>query len=496
MELPEASMDALSALSDMAQSIGNIVDPDILLEKVLEAGMKTLDAERGFVLLTSDEEAAGFTRKASKNFDDTQIDDMMYLSKSVVREVLEKGEPVLLYEALKDDRYGETESIVLQQIQSIACMPISLKKKRIGALYLDSVKKRGRFTKSYLPFLQAFTNQAAIALEQARLNQMLREENRLLKSEIQRIHGFDAIIGQSTGMKRIFSTMARVLDSDVPVLIEGESGTGKELVSRALHYQGLRKDKPFLALFCGSLPESLLESELFGHKKGSFTGADADKIGLFEAAHTGTIFLDEVGDLSPRIQTMLLRVLQEGEIKRVGETHTRKVDVRVISATNRSLKDMIKAGEFREDLYYRLNTISLTMPALRHRKSDISQLAHHFLGMYAVGSRDYIKGFTPDALMALEQYHWPGNVRELENTIRRAVVMAENNRVTPVDLQLTTIESLDPFEAGITLKEGERRLVQRTLDEFEGNISETSRILGVSRSWLHYKLKEWAETEK
>lgn len=487
---------SLKALSEIALTVNSIQDPDRLLEKVLEIAMETLEAERGFVLLKDEASANGFTARTSRNVSAEQISDLVELSTSVVKEVLVSGDPVILYEALEDDRYGATESIVLQQIQSIACMPLRIKKKQIGAIYLDSVNQRSRFTRESLPFLSALSNQAAIAIENAQLYQSLRQENRQLREEIKRINGFEEIIGQSPKMQRVFDTMTRVLDTDATVLIEGESGTGKELVARAIHYNGLRKDKPFVALFCGSLPDALLESELFGHKKGSFTGAASDKKGLFEAADGGTVFLDEVGDLSPRIQTALLRVLQEGEVKRVGENQVRIVDVRVLSATNKPLRELIKDGEFREDLYYRLNTIAITTPPLRHRRSDIPILAHHFLDKYAINQRDYIKGFDQPAMRALQAYGWPGNVRELENTIRRAVVLAEGTLIGVADLQLPDDGQLDPFEPGISLKEGERRLVERTLAEFEGNISETARILGVSRSWLHYKLKEWGAQTK
>lgn len=486
----------LEALSEIALTINSIQDPDALLEKILEIAMGVLNAERGFVLMKDAASEHGFAVRSRRNLTEGQLGDLLALSTSVVGEVLERGEPVILYEALEDDRYGRSESIVLQQIQSIACMPLCIKRRQIGAVYLDSVRQRGRFTGEHLPFLTALANQAAIAIENVRLYQALRSENRRLREEIQRIHGFDEIVGQSPSMQRVFDTMSRVLDTDATVLIEGESGTGKELVARAIHYNGLRKDGPFIALFCGSLPDSLLESELFGHKKGAFTGAIADKAGLFEAADGGTIFLDEVGDLSPRIQTALLRVLQEGEVKRVGETHARKVDVRVLSATNKPLRDLIRQGEFREDLYYRLNTISITTPPLRHRRSDIPLLAHHFLDRYAVDQRSYIRGIAPEAMRALQAYAWPGNVRELENTIRRAVVLAKGDMIGLEDLQLPDDTSRDPFEPGITLKEGERRLVQQTLDAYEGNISETARVLGVSRSWVHYKLKEWAVQNK
>jgi Nif-specific regulatory protein len=500
MDTAQASSQAiLDALSEIAFTINSIQEPDRLLEKVLEIAMETLGAERGFILLTAEAAPDGFEVKASRNFTQQQLGDLVRpaarLSTSIVHEVLQTGEPVLLYEALQDARYRASESIVLQQIQSIACVPLRIRDRQTGAIYLDSLTRRGRFTRESLPFLNAFANQAAIALESARLKEGLRQENSRLRQEIQRVHGFDEIIGQSRRMQEVFETMSRVLDSDASVLIEGESGTGKELVARAIHYNGHRKHRAFVAIFCGSLPDNLLESELFGHRKGSFTGAVADKQGLFEVADGGTIFLDEVGDLSPHLQTALLRVLQEGEIKRVGDTKTRHVDVRILSATNKALRDLIKAGEFREDLYYRLNTISLPMPPLRQRRSDIPLLAHFFLEKYAVKKRSHIQGFEPEAMEALQDYPWPGNVRELENTVERAVVLAPGSVITVRDLRLPEHEKADPFEPGMTLKEVERRVVLRTLDEHEGNISESARVLGVSRRWLHYKLKEWESPE-
>ncbi|RMD86839.1 MAG: sigma-54-dependent Fis family transcriptional regulator [Calditrichaeota bacterium] len=483
--------DSLKALSQIAETINTIQEIDPLLEKVLEIAMNTLEAERGFVLLKSNKTPEGFEIKSHHNFTENQIDDITRISTSVVHEVLQTGEPILLFEAQKDPKYRETESIVIQKIQSIACVPLSLKNQQIGAIYLDSVTKRSRFTRESLPFLTTFAHQAAIAIENAKLYETLREENRHLRTEMKRIHGFDEIIGQSPKMRQVFDIMSRVLDSDATILIEGESGTGKELVARAIHYNGHRKDKPFIALFCGSLPDNLLESELFGHKKGSFTGAITDKKGLFEEADGGTFFLDEIGDLSPNIQTKLLRVLQEGEIKRVGENQIRKVDVRIISATNKNLLELVKQGTFREDLYYRLNTISIKLPPLRERRSDIPLLAHHFLDKYTTKRKEQIKGFDEKAMKILMNYPWPGNVRELENTIQRAVVMCKGAFITTDDLQLTVQEEAFNIESGMTLRELERKLVKKTLEDYNGNISETARVLGVSRRWLHYKIKEW-----
>jgi Nif-specific regulatory protein len=488
---PSNSRSSLEALSEIAQVINTIQEIDPLLEKVLEIAMATLEAERGFVLLKSAAASQGFETRSSRNFTKTQISDLTRISTSVVQAVLSAGEPVLVYEAQTDPKFRETESVVLQKIQSIACVPLRLKDKQIGAIYLDSLTRRSKFTQDSLPFLTAFANQAAIAIENAKFYHALRDENRRLRSEVQRLHGFKEIIGQSPKMRAVFDVLSRVVESDATVLIEGESGTGKELIARALHYNGPRKDQPFMALFCGSLPDSLLESELFGHKKGAFTGAVSDKRGLFEAADGGTFFLDEIGDLSPQIQAKLLRVLQEGEIKRVGENQIRKVDVRIVSATNKVLKDLVKQGGFREDLFYRLNTINITLPPLRQRKSDIPLLAHHFLDKYAAKKKNHIKGFDKAALEALTNYSWPGNVRELENTIERAVVMARGEIITAADLQLPKSETVSEIESGLTLEEVEKRLVQKTLQEQNHNISETARVLGVSRRWLHYKIKEW-----
>jgi len=484
-------LESIRALSEIAQTINSIQEIEPLLEKVLEIAMETLAADRGFIILKSTETLQGFETRTSRNFSDKQISAITQFSTSVIQDVLKKGEPILLFEAQKDPLYKETESIVIQKIQSIACVPLSIKNRQIGTIYLDSLTQRSRFTNESLPFLTAFANQAAIAIENANLYQSLRDENRQLREEMQRIHGFKEIIGQSPKMREVFDMISRVLDSDATVLIEGESGTGKELVARAIHYNGHRKDKPFMAIFCGSLPDTLLESELFGHKKGAFTGAVTDKRGLFETADGGTFFLDEIGDLSMQIQTKLLRVLQEGEIRRVGENEIRKVNVRVVSATNKVLKELVPQGLFREDLYYRLNTISIRMPLLRERKPDIPLLAHHFLDKFTETKKTKIKGFGEDALEVLLSYPWPGNVRELENTIERAVVMAKGEFISVDDLRLPLTEIEDFSEEGLSLKDSQRRLVKKTLDEQNGNISEAAKILGVSRRWLHYKIKEW-----
>ena len=488
-------LNVLEALSEIAAALNSAREPERVLEVVLDAALDALGAERGFVLLEADAGDDPFEIRASRNFSGEELAGVKPLSTSVVQEVLRTGEPVLVYEAEQDERYGGVESVVLQHIKSIACVPLRLRARQIGAIYLDAVKARGRFTRDHLPFLRAVADQAAIAIEGARREAALRAENRRLLSEARDKHGFTEIVGTSPAMEGLFETLRRVIDTDATVLIEGETGTGKELVARALHYEGPRSKQPFVALFCGSLPDELLESELFGHKKGAFTGAATDKKGLFESADGGTVFLDEVGDLSPKLQTALLRVLQTGEVRRVGDTTTRRVDVRVVSATNQPLVDLVEEGRFREDLMYRLNTIRVELPPLRHRRTDVVLLAHHFLDRYAVGPRERVEGFSADALDALRRHHWPGNVRELEGTVERAVVMARSTVVTADDLRLPEPSSSDALNLapGMTMKEVERMAVEQTLEACDGNVSATARTLGVSRRWLQYRLKEWNE---
>ncbi|MGB3541516.1 sigma-54 interaction domain-containing protein [Rubrivirga sp.] len=488
---------ALEALSEIAAALNSARDAERVLDVVVDAALEALGAERGFVLLEAEGGDEPFEIRASRNFTGDDLAGVRPLSTSVVQEVLRTGEPVLVYEAEQDERYGGVESVVLQQIKSIACVPLRLRARQIGAIYLDAVKARGRFTREHLPFLRAVADQAAIAIESARREAALREENRRLLSEARDKHGFTEIVGTSPAMEGLFETLRRVIDTDATVLIEGETGTGKELVARALHYEGPRAKQPFVALFCGSLPDELLESELFGHKKGAFTGAATDKKGLFEAADGGTIFLDEVGDLSPKLQTALLRVLQTGEVRRVGDTATRRVDVRVVSATNQPLADLVEENRFREDLMYRLNTIRVELPPLRQRRTDVALLAHHFLDRYAVGPRERVEGFSADALDALKRHRWPGNVRELEGTVERAVVMARSSVVTAEDLRLPDAPASDALNLspGMTMKEVERLAVEQTLDACDGNVSATARTLGVSRRWLQYRLKEWNEPE-
>jgi len=328
----------------------------------------------------------------------------------------------------------------------------------------------------------------------------LKEENRILKESLGKHFDRQNIIGQSPAMIKLLETVAQVAASEATVLVNGESGTGKELIAGAIHFNSPRKDGPFVKINCAAITETLLESELFGHEKGAFTGAYKRKDGRFVQAHKGSLFLDEVSEMTLAMQVKLLRVLQEREITRVGGDDAVKVDVRVIGATNRNLINMIKEGSFREDLFYRLNVISLDIPPLRKRRDDIVLLAQHFLQDFAAKNQKQIKGFTPKAIDRLIRYDWPGNVRELMNAVERAVVLDRTEHIDDEDLAIIqtplgqTTEStpvLDDINYDMTLEDMERTAVIKTLKASDGNKSEAARRLGITRKTLHKKLKKY-----
>jgi two-component system response regulator HydG len=326
----------------------------------------------------------------------------------------------------------------------------------------------------------------------------LEAENIVLKERLDDRFDFSSIIGQSPAMIRLFETMALVAPSEATVLITGESGTGKELIANALHQNSPRKNRPFVKVNCAALPETLLESELFGHEKGSFTGATARKQGRFQLAHKSSILLDEVAEMAPTTQAKILRVLQEREFEPLGSTQTVKADTRVIAATNKNLEVEISEGRFREDLYYRLNVVTLDVPPMRERREDIPNLADYFLKRYADKNRRLIKGFTPRATDVLMRYDWPGNVRELENIIERAVIMSRGELITPMEFPNEVKELDEDFKAsqinltpGRSLKEVEKAMILRTLEETGGNRTHAARILGITRRTLQLKLKDY-----
>jgi DNA-binding NtrC family response regulator len=328
----------------------------------------------------------------------------------------------------------------------------------------------------------------------------LLRENTKFREELKSKDEWSPLVGSSPAMLEVYKLVARVSESKSTVLLQGESGTGKELIARAIHGNSPRRDKPFVPVNCGALPDTLLESEMFGYEKGAFTGAVGTKTGLFESASGGTLFLDEVGELGQALQVKLLRVMQDHEVRRVGGTHSIKVDVRIIAATNRDLEQFVKEGKFRDDLFYRLNVVRITLPSLTERQEDIPMLAHYFLQKCATGTTTPVRGFHPDTMELLNRYRWPGNVRELENAIERAVSLSHGPLLTPDDLPAAIRqapidadakpESPDATESVcLTLEEVEKRHLVRVLKETKGNKVKASKILGIDRRTL-YRMAE------
>ncbi len=336
-----------------------------------------------------------------------------------------------------------------------------------------------------------------ILIDRALSYRTLSEENTSLKKRLKEQFSYGNIIGKSNAMQEMFSTLSMVSPTDATVLITGESGTGKELVANALHQNSLRSASSFIKLNCAALHENLLESELFGHEAGAFTGATERRRGRFELAHNGTLFLDEIGDMSLPTQAKILRVLQEGEFERVGGTNTIKVDVRLLAATHKDLQAMIDEGSFRQDLFFRLSVVPLHLPALRERNVDIAELANHFLIQFANKNRKDIKSFHPETMNLLMQYSWPGNIRELENTIERAVILCHGEQISPQELppQLLSDHVLKntatQLEDGFTLRDMEREVIRSTLEKTGNNKSQTAKKLGVARQTLLNKIKEY-----
>jgi DNA-binding NtrC family response regulator len=325
----------------------------------------------------------------------------------------------------------------------------------------------------------------------------LRDENRELKAALGRRYEFDNIIGRSGSMQEIFATIERVAPSRATVLLTGESGVGKDLIARAIHFHSPRKDKPLVKINCTAIPENLMESELFGYEKGAFTGAQTTKPGKFEQADSGTVFLDEIGDVPAAIQVKLLRVLQEREFERLGSNVTRHIDVRLVAATNQDLRAALEQGTFREDLYYRLNVVPINIPPLRERKQDIPFLANHFVHKLAPETDSKVESITEAAMERLVEYHWPGNVRELENVIERSLVMATGTKLDAADIKLESAPRARPqsdgahfLPEGLTLDQYEQDIIREALKRADGNKSQAARLLGLTRNALRYRLTQ------
>ena len=507
-----------------------------LLEYVMDSAVLLSGAERGFLLLTRDGRDDLEVRVA-RNLDRENIQrTKMKISHSIAARVIESGEAVITLDAMEDDRYREQLSVHDLKLRSVLCLPMIRRGEVLGAIYLDNRFRSSAFNAEVVATMEAFADQAAIALTNTRLMASMndaREEleqahasiaelNEALESELEERtleledshqivirqreqltgrHRYERLIGEADPLKRIFHAMDRLLDNAIPVLIEGESGTGKELVARAIHFNGARSGGPFVALNCGAIPATLLESELFGHVRGAFTGASRDKVGVFEAADGGTLLLDELGELPLEMQAALLRVLQSGEFKRVGETQERRVDVRIVAATNKTLKEEVAAGRFREDLYYRLAAVPLTLPPLRERSGDIRLLVEHFLSALRDQGLSQVAAINRDALKMLERSPWPGNVRQLEMVLKNACIFADGATLTPEDFsafpEITGAGGVGLKGArlsGRTLADIEREAIIQALKDNQGNKKRSAEKLGIDRRTLYNKLKSYKIT--
>ncbi len=453
-----------------------------VLSSVVKAAAEAMHAENALILLRENGELQVAAAHSTREGDVPGLAD---ISSSLLEEVFQKREPVLTESALEDPRFSGRSSIILQRIQAAVIVPLCTREAVTGAIYLDSRSDRTQFQRGNLAPLATLAAFSTLAIENAKRYEKARRELQSLKGR----KSGTALVGSSAAMMELLSMIERVSPSDLPVLITGESGTGKELVAREIHARSERGEKPFVALYCGNVSPQLFESELFGHKRGAFTGAVSDKQGLVEAAKGGTLFLDEVADIPADLQTKLLRFLQESEYRAVGDTVTRQADVRILAATNKDLKKESDAGRFRSDLFFRLYILPVHAPALRVRLTDLPFLVRHFLEKYSKGKREI--GVSPEALKKLTAYAWPGNVRELENCIARALVVCSGDRIEADDIHLPDGGSQSGED--MTWKVAEKKHILHVLSVCGGNKSRAAEMLGISRRYLHYRLKEWGE---
>lgn len=414
------------------------------------------------------------------------------ISRTVLDQVRHEGLGLLSNDLAEDVNLSGAPSLIAERVHSLLVVPLRLFEQTCGAIYLDTRESGAHFEESHLQLLTAIANIAALALENAQQLETLTREKGLLQTELNQAYG---MIGESAALQAVYQFIQKVAPADSTVLIRGESGTGKELAARGLHQASPRKERPFIAVNCAVLAESLLASQLFGHKRGAFTGAVSDQSGVFETANGGTLFLDEIGDTPLTVQAGLLRALQERVITRLGETKTRPVNVRIIAATNRPLENLMQDGYFRNDLYYRLNVLTLTMPALRDRRDDIPLLSRYFVEKCGEKCKRPVKGLSPRAVALLRGYDWPGNVRELENAIERAVVLGSTALIEPEDLpnelfETAPLTDLPPGNYHQATREARKQLIIQTLEQTEGNFTTAAKLLGIHPNNLHRLVRQ------
>ncbi|MDJ0974908.1 MAG: sigma 54-interacting transcriptional regulator [Planctomycetota bacterium] len=516
-----ADQDRLLRLIRIVKALNSELRVESMLKIIIDHLVEITQAERGFLVINQgDGQPAA---KVARNFEQEDVaDPEVAFSQTIVNKVMQTGDPVVTANAVEDDRFSDTLSVNAIRVRSVMCLPFKLKGNTIGAVYVDNRLQKGAFADSELETLTTLADLAAAAIENARLYEKvstqakeLEDLNRRLELRVEnqsreltevrdRLRSAGApegvypqIVGQSTAMRDVLRLLDKIVQTEEPVLITGESGTGKELIAKAIHAKGPRARKPFLSENCAALTDTLLESELFGHVRGAFTGADRDKKGLFELADSGTLFLDEVADMSPDMQKKLLRTLQEGEIRPVGGKGVKKVDVRIVSASNKKLETLVRAGEFREDLYYRLRVLTIDLPPLRERKGDVPLLIEHFLNLHALGGHP--KDLGSDVMEVLAAYDWPGNIRELENEVKRMVALSDD--VIELGVLSDVVKrgargGFDPDDGPVRnllelVEQVERHEIAKALGSAKGNKTRAADLLGISRFTLQRKLDKY-----
>jgi transcriptional regulator with GAF, ATPase, and Fis domain len=483
----------LALLYRLALEMGAAATYGDLVHVVLDGLLEAIPAEVGAVLTVLD---GGELEVTAHRHRDPANKDYVRVSEYVSGEVLRTKEAVLAEDVTRDRYLRNRESLTDLSVTSLICAPVAFDGRVLGLIHLYCIDPHRTLEAEDLEFAVAVANQLGAAAHHIQKQESLTAENRNLRDQLKLESD---LVGSAAPMKEIESQMSRVAGTNATVLIRGESGVGKELVARAIHYSSRRRDGPFVCLNCAALTETLLESELFGHEKGSFTGATDKKIGKFEAADGGTIFLDEIGEMNPGTQAKLLRILEGHPFERVGGSVPIKVNVRVVAATNQPLEHALTIGQFRKDLFFRLQVVQIDVPPLRDRKSDIPVLAEHFLKRFVQETGRRIRGFTPAALAKMQGYHWPGNVRELRNVVERAVALSQGPMLDAADVWLSALDAgaapgLAPAAETykpVSLEDVEKEHIRRTLEHVEWNKSQAAAILNIERSTLDRKIKAY-----
>ncbi len=484
---PHDAIDSMKRLVDFSELLLRPGDLEHLLSELIDQVVALTRASKGFLVLADD--SGNYQIRVARNLERQPVDDPSeLLSDNILREVITSRQAQIISDAYSDTRFQSSLSVINLKLCSVMCVPLIVRGELLGVIYVGNDNVRDLFRAEQLETLKVFAAQAALFIKNVGLLVELREESAELAERLEQFK-FGEIIGSCPQMIEVYNRVEKVAGTDITVLITGETGTGKELIAREVHNRSPRGKGPFITVNCGAIPENLIESELFGHVKGSFTGAIANQVGKFHAADKGTIFLDEVGELPLQLQVKLLRVLQERQIQRVGDAKTTPIDVRVVAATNRDLADEVRHGRFREDLFFRLNVIGVELPPLRERGDDVLLIARYQVKRYAkeYGREiDAAKAFAPSAVHAMMKFGWPGNIRQLENHIKKALVLAEGPQITAKDLDLeldgppgAPTGDDEPMPLAEAREVWQREYINKILARNNGNRTKTARDLGV-----------------